>query len=298
LANYGIPYQGSKDKVIHKIATLFPKCEHFVDLFGGGFSVSHFMLAHRKCRVHYNEIEPGTVKLVLDAIAGRYNYDVFRPEWITREMFEARKATCAYTRIIWSFGNNQKGYIFGDKRESNIRSLHQVVVFNEWDDNARKLLGCSSLPSHLSIRGRRLAVRKLIVSRMKERRDLHELEQLERLQQLEQLERLQQLQQLEQLERLERLERLTTSSLSYEQVPIPDGAIVYCDPPYKGTAGYTRSFDHEAFWDWVRRSPHRIFVSEYTAPPDFQCVMALNHRATNSQTSTKAVEKVFTRKQL
>lgn len=53
----------------------------------------------------------------------------------------------------------------------------------------------------------------------------------------------------------------------------PHGAIVYCDPPYRGTAGYRAvgRFDHDAFWqtmrDWSR--DNTVLVSEYAAPPDF-----------------------------
>jgi site-specific DNA-adenine methylase len=276
MAKYGIPYQGSKGDLVHKIIACIPESENFYDLFGGGFSVSHFMIAHRKCRVHYNEIEPSTVSLIRDAIAGKYNYDVFKPKWISREMFEANRHD-AYTRIIWSFGNNQKSYLFGKELENDKRSLHQAVVFDEWDDNAVKILGVNSLPNHLSIRGRRLACRTLVRTRG-DRLDLEQLEQLERL---------------EQLQQLERLEQLEMTSLSYDEVPILPNSIIYCDPPYKGTAGYTRSFDHETFWQWVRECPHPVYISEYTAPKDMKVKAAFRHKKTNSQTTTDSVEKLF-----
>ena len=95
MANYGIPYQGSKDKLVHKLAAILPKAEHFYDLFGGGFSVSHYMVLHKKYpNVHYNELEPSTVQLIKDAIAGKYSYERFKPEWVTREMFDKRKSHC------------------------------------------------------------------------------------------------------------------------------------------------------------------------------------------------------------
>jgi len=288
MANYGIPYQGSKDKLIHKLAAVLPAADNFYDLFGGGFSVSHFMCLHKKYKtVHYNEIESTTVQLVRDAIAGKYAYSVFKPRWVTPEEFEAKKKTCAYTRIIWSFGNNQKDYLFGKGRRDDTRSLHQAIVFDEWDDVAIDLLKRNSFPKELSIRGKRLACRKIIFDRK------GELQQLERLQQLEQLERLQQ---LEQLQRLQRLQRLEMSSLSYEQVSIKPNSIVYCDPPYKNTAEYLSHFDHEKFWDWVRNNEHPVFVSEYTAPSDINTVMAIRHQKTNSQTSTASVEKLFCNK--
>lgn len=59
---------------------------------------------------------------------------------------------------------------------------------------------------------------------------------------------------------------------SYESLDIPDGAYVYCDPPYAETTGYKAgSFDSPSFWRWARQLSFRckVFVSEYTAPLDF-----------------------------
>ena len=58
---------------------------------------------------------------------------------------------------------------------------------------------------------------------------------------------------------------------------IPKESIIYCDIPYQGTKQYSTSkdFNHSAFWDWCRekaRQGHTIFVSEYNAPADFECV--------------------------
>lgn len=53
------------------------------------------------------------------------------------------------------------------------------------------------------------------------------------------------------------------------------GAVIYCDPPYQGTTKYaTDSFDYDAFWDWCRKmsKDNYVFVSEYNAPDDFECI--------------------------
>lgn len=45
--------------------------------------------------------------------------------------------------------------------------------------------------------------------------------------------------------------------------------LIYCDPPYTGTTGFTSgAFDTSEFWRWVREYSRRsiILVSEYTAP--------------------------------
>ena len=63
----------------------------------------------------------------------------------------------------------------------------------------------------------------------------------------------------------------------YTELEIPNESLIYCDIPYKGTKQYSTSkdFDHEKFWQWCRekaKNGHTIFVSEYNAPADFECV--------------------------
>jgi DNA adenine methylase len=45
--------------------------------------------------------------------------------------------------------------------------------------------------------------------------------------------------------------------------------LIYCDPPYEGTTGFTTGpFSSVDFWKWVREQSRRsiVLVSEYTAP--------------------------------
>lgn len=253
-AHYGIPYQGSKQKIIEILARQFPNADNFYDLFGGGFSVSHHMMVHRSKSyktVHYNEIRPGLCELIKDAIDGKYNYDVFKPEWISREKFMRDKETSAYIKIIWSFGNNGEGYLFGKEIESLKKSAHMAVVFDEFDEQFIKLFKISKWPNKLSITGKRLYLKKLIAKEKLDRCDLQQLEQLERLQQLQRLQRLQQLQQLE------------LTSLDYGAVKIKPNSVIYCDIPYKGTADYGDIFNHDDFFDWAAKQDNPVFISEY-----------------------------------
>lgn len=64
-------------------------------------------------------------------------------------------------------------------------------------------------------------------------------------------------------------------SSNYEDLEIPSSSLVYCDPPYEGTTSYKKGFDHGKFWEWCRNvsdNGHSVFVSEYSAPDDFECV--------------------------
>lgn len=133
---------------------------------------------------------------------------------------------------------------------------------------------------------------------------MQSLEIRKSMQRLERLERLQSLQSLESLERLQSLERLekeapiVVSTDDYRSYVYQDDDVVYCDPPYAGTNGYGRVFDHEAFWQWCRTRDFPVYVSEYRAPEDFISIWCkekrrlFNHRAL----STNAVEHLFLHK--
>lgn len=58
----------------------------------------------------------------------------------------------------------------------------------------------------------------------------------------------------------------------YKNLLIPDGSIIYCDPPYMNTAGYSDGIDYDEFWQWCRErvyDGHKVYISEYQAPDDF-----------------------------
>jgi DNA adenine methylase len=55
----------------------------------------------------------------------------------------------------------------------------------------------------------------------------------------------------------------------------PSGAIVFADPPYRGTTRYGNSeFDSDRFWSVAREwsVQNYVFVSEYSAPTDWICI--------------------------
>ena len=107
------------------------------------------------------------------------------------------------------------------------------------------------------------------------------------------------------MERLERLNGIDcpklpieVSSISYDQYEYQGGDIVYCDPPYQETKRYDNAtFDHDAFWGWVRTRDYPVYVSEYSAPEDFVSIfkkeitrlMAVG----NSAKTPKAIENIF-----
>jgi DNA adenine methylase len=92
--------------------------------------------------------------------------------------------------------------------------------------------------------------------------------------------------------------RLVTES--YLNLQMPDNSLIYCDPPYEGTTKHkgVADFDHKEFWEWCRdmaSKGHIIFVSEYNAPNDFECVWQkeIVSSLAKDTGSKKAVEKLF-----
>ena len=120
---------------------------------------------------------------------------------------------------------------------------------------------------------------------------------------------------MERLERFERLQRLEKESKQltlyddeeveveyhqgdYRDVVIPQGAVVYCDIPYIGTAAYLNEFNHSEFYDWCKNNTNPVYISEYTMPSDFKCVWQKEKSCTYSATSAKkTIEKLFWNKQ-
>ena len=86
----------------------------------------------------------------------------------------------------------------------------------------------------------------------------------------------------------------------YKDVPIPQGSVIYADPPYFNTTKYKYGIDHDEFWEYMRelaRRGNKVFVSEQTAPPDFKCVWEKPLKRTldrNKSNQFYATEKLFT----
>ena len=71
------------------------------------------------------------------------------------------------------------------------------------------------------------------------------------------------------------IQSATFTCLDYHDIKIPNDAVVYCDPPYAGTTGYsTGDFDNAAFWDYMRQLSKQcdVYISEESAPDDFECI--------------------------
>lgn len=92
----------------------------------------------------------------------------------------------------------------------------------------------------------------------------------------------------------------------YTELQIPNESIIYCDIPYHGTKQYSTSkdFNHLDFWNWCRENTkrgHKVFISEYNAPDDFECVWQKEAKSSLSANgkiggSKLSIEKLFAHK--
>lgn len=300
-----IPYMGSKRKSAHKIYAAIkaqnPDSNTIVDLFAGGFAVGEIFMQN-DWYVIANDKNQYVMELLREAIDGRFNDKVFTAEFITRDKFNdviANKHNyddwyVGYVACIWSFGNSNKGYLFGRDTEPIKQAGHELVV-NKDPTLINKLLPqipkqfIDGILKQSDWHRRRLALNR--VSKAMKTRVL-ELQQLTQLQQLERLEQLQQLTRLQQLE---------IYILDYDQVKIPGGAVIYCDPPYQGTAEYVEGgFNHVKFWQWVRDTSktNAVYISEYSAPDDFKVIRSWAQKSTlhggHQKHENQPAEKLYT----
>ena len=343
---YGIPYQGSKNKIALWVVDNLPSGKTFVDLFAGGCAVTHAALLSGKWdSIISNDINEGP-KIFEDAIRGKYTDE---KRWISREDFERLKNTDPYVSICWSFGNNRTEYLYSKEIEPWKKALHFARVYDDYtlfrefgikttgskkdilenksvykekyikwwisqqpynteelteliritkediateEDSLRNYLLTGLKQSGLS----QSEVQKRLGTQMaghyfgRSQWSFPTKEMYQKMQtfmpyptEYEELTALYNLKKsLQSLESLERLQRLESLQKDYEEVWIPEDAVVYADPPYKGTccSGYLTSFDYERFENWLNDSPNMVIVSEYSAPRGCVEIAAIKKRST------------------
>jgi hypothetical protein len=139
----GLPYMGSKRKIAPEIVDFMlkenPNATTFVDLFGGGAAISLNLIQRPQIKqVFYNEFNTGVVRLLEDIRDNGITDKYF--QWISRETFMENKNKDTWLgglcKVVWSFGNNQKDYLFAKDIEEDKRLLHHIVV-NECEESLK-----------------------------------------------------------------------------------------------------------------------------------------------------------------
>ena len=302
---YGVSYKGSKSRIVENLVDAIPYkgVDNFYDLFAGGCAVTHKMLLDGRYGHYYaNDLNGQALRLFFDGIHGKYRNE---RRWISRDDFFALKDKDPYVACCWSFGNNQRDYLYSRKIEPYKKACHYAIVFGDFsllrelcpevagvceealdgieDTHERRIRFGPAIVWWLKAYGtpEMVAGNPLYSSchvkhdtKTRPKGTIRDLQSLQSLQRLQSLQSLQSLQRLQRLQRLESLESLEISIQDYRDVKIKPCSVIYCDIPYKGTDGYCGNkkgesgFDHDAFYDWCCGQDELVLVSEYDMPGD------------------------------
>ena len=321
--NYGLPYTGSKSRIAHWVIDNLPRGRVLIDAFAGGCAITHRALLSQKWQtIIANDINGKYPQLFLDAIHGRYRDE---KRWISRQDFERLKSKDAFVACCWSFGNNLQCYMYSKAIEPYKRALHYAIVFDDFAP-MQELMPEVAQAVHDAIHwipnthDRRITAQNVIVKTLKRLTDdnfahpiiqsnplyqtiRHTSRNTPRPQSLQSLQSLESLERLQRLQSLQSLESLRLTSLSYDEIDIPDGAVVYCDPPYHACdkrlyESTAKAFDHCAFYDWCvsvsKTNP--IFISAYSIEDDRFEVVAEKQKMTSMspKTAFNVTERLYT----
>ena len=232
---YGMPYKGSKNSIAAEIISILPAAKHFYDIFGGGGAMTHAAALSGKYQyIHYNELNPLICKGFKMAVNGEFKNE---RRWISREYFQAHKGDDPYVAICWSFGNDLRSYLYSKELEPIKKAVHYARIYNSY---------CL----------------------------LHELglaEPIERLIGLREIGEVPgdgvRLENIGRRNRLQALQELTGNNIiitggDYRDLEFEDDAVIYADPPYRGTNQYGAEFDSDAFIAWAEEQKPPVYVSE------------------------------------
>ncbi len=283
--HYGIPYMGSKQKLVDKIVPFIlnrhPGVDSFYDLFGGGGSVSLYVVRkYPHLDVVYNE-RSKAISALMQHLKEGGNIPL---DFVSRDEFEAGyKGDDWYSGLLqcaWTFGNNQKSYLYGKPLEDFKRGLAELVVSGQGDiefiektanDLNKKEYG-KTVNTKLFLNPKRYTTpyqRRIVCAR-----------QIPRVGDLQHLSRIDRLVQIAKMPGISTLG--ISAGMSYDKVPIiGERPIIYCDPPYEGTAEYREgAFDHKAFYNWCMVQAVPVYVSSYKiSDKRFKLVKAINTRS-------------------
>lgn len=254
----GLPYVGNKGQKAQQIIDLLPDGRRFIDVFGGGGSISLTASNSGKWdKAIYNEKRKFVVSLLKALIYDSPHIDLNKYVYITRKEFldwrDNKPDSIERTLVLisWSFSNDMKSYLWVKKKENEKLLLTRGLFFGDtgtiYDDLFLKASELETIQEKYSF------FHKWRIKNMGLSGHVDQLSQLERLKQLERLQNLQQLQQLEFINR------------DYRNLDIKKDDVVYCDPPYIKTSNQYDGFNNEEFDKWLNQLPtDNIFISEYS----------------------------------
>lgn len=221
--HYGIPYMGSKQKLVDKIVPFIlnrhPNTTDFYDLFGGGASVALYAVRkYPKLNVHYNELSEAIGNLVQylkdggDIPMDFVKRSEFYSKYIGNDWYAGLLQTC------WTFGNNQKSYLYGLDIQDFKEALTKLAVTGNGDIKYIEEFADEFIAKeYKKIVKTRIFINPARYKTPYQRRIIlaRQIYQIGALQNISRLERLTQIQHMPGLSRLD-----ITAGKGYDEVPI------------------------------------------------------------------------------
>ena len=303
--NYGLPYQGSKNRVARRLVEALPPAPVLYDVFCGGCAITHAaLLSGKYSRVVANDINGMIPAAFEKAIRGGFRNE---DRWISREEFRRLYLSDPYVAICFSFGNNLHEYCYARNLEPYKRALHYAIFWKDiapWAELCPETADAlkKAVESEQDRHKRRIGAGRAIVTALKAglmngtidpavmdkpiyrkiRKEktpglgIQPAESVECLKNLETLQTDESLCRVQSLEGLERITDgdvppvLTVTTGDYRALEFDEPGIIYCDPPYKNTGQYhtVGTFDFDAFYSWCLHQANPVYISEYTMPED------------------------------
>lgn len=312
IKNFGLPYTGSKSRIAPWLMEMLPACDHFVDVFAGGCAVSHAMMLYNKARkITLNDLQGDVVNLFLDALHG--NLEKYAPyQWIDRKTFFEQKDNNPFIRLVYSFGNNGKDYLYSKEIEEYKHAVHLALVEDNWilfsqlcpelyEQCKNELLKyqLDNENYYNSIRVRRLHLQKKCIeilcdisghnwcSDVIQQNPFYRGARKEWITHGKNGSGIESIQILQHIGAAGRIELINDNinvlpvinvqSKDYRLLDIPNNSVVFCDPPYKNSSiKYNNiKFDHEEFYNWCieKAKNNDVFVTEYNIEhPNFKLI--------------------------
>lgn len=283
---YGLPYKGSKSKIADWILEYLPSGENFYDLFTGGGAMTHAAILSGKYQNIYANDVNDAVSLLGEVIREDWTPSY---NWLNREEFKKTRSYNAFNRIVYSFGNNQKDYLYSKEIEPYKEAMHEAIVNDNYEPLENLKIDDKVI---CEIKRAMCGNTDINVRRISACRVAKNYPALARVQHLEHLER------IKRIEKIGKLRcNLEISVGDYQRVKIKPNSVVYCDIPYKNTAKYLCDFDYEAFYEWCKKQEELTIISEYSLPRD-QFIEIVQKQVTKGLSPTagrnlKAIEKLY-----
>jgi len=262
----GIPYKGSKRKLIKNLNEIFEKVQPkdiiLYDLFGGGGSVSFSIAQNPNVKkVIYNELDKNLFDFVmfLKNTSEEEFFERFYKPFYGRNDKPKDKIDKIFFERCYSFGNDGSGYIYSKEIEDIKRSLHYVIIHNDEKhiENIKKFYGDVNLNEIIEmgmpkndneVQKKKLKLYEVLKPFMPPRRNL-----------VAHINNINLLAKTLPHIKNKKIEFHNKSYLDFKN--FEKNSIIYLDPPYQNTSGYNSDFNFNLFNDFI--SKNKCIISEY-----------------------------------